>query len=215
MNAHKAVVLTLLVLGYCTLNVAAYRRELKEEVRRLRGAVRRWRRWKGELPWRLAWRKWRLRKAAIPSGGNSLDPIDEPLFAMVLKGYGDTAEPDAEERAVLAAAERLSDGAAELCRSGPRTATVTRRTGRRSLPRSKNAREASASASASAAGAGARAAGARTWTGSRRMAPGRRSCSPPRTSTTSQRIATRPTCARSARAATTPTTPLIARRHGR
>jgi hypothetical protein len=82
-------VVTVLVLAYGTAVAWCFRSELH----RLPAAIRRRR---GGLPWRLAWRRWRLRKAPVPADGAPLDEIDMGRWAMVLKGYGDKAELEAE-----------------------------------------------------------------------------------------------------------------------
>lgn len=86
-GARVAVVLVL-VLAYGTAVAWCFRSELH----RLPAAIRRRR---GGLPWRLAWKRWRLRKAPVRRDGAPLDEIDLGLWQMVLKGYGDQAGTEA------------------------------------------------------------------------------------------------------------------------
>jgi hypothetical protein len=83
---------------------------LRRELRRLPAAVRRWR---GGLPWRLAWKRHRLRKAPVPADGTPLDEIDAGRWAMVLKGHGDQAGTEAVTDAELEAEALMSDTEAD------------------------------------------------------------------------------------------------------
>jgi hypothetical protein len=100
-GARVAVVLVL-VLAYGTAVAWCFRSELH----RFLAAARRRRR---GLPWRLAWRKWRLRKAPVPRDGGALDLIDEGRWAMVLRGYGDKAGTAAVTDAELEAEALMGD----------------------------------------------------------------------------------------------------------
>lgn len=84
MSAPGDVAMAVACCAYAGAVAWTFRRELS----RLPGSVRRWRR---GLPWRLAWRRHRLRKAPVPADGEPLDLADMGRWAMVLRGYGDQA----------------------------------------------------------------------------------------------------------------------------
>lgn len=102
MSASGVIAVTVVCVAYAVAVAWAFRRRL----RRLPAAVRRF---KGGLPWRLAWRRWRLRKAPVPRDGGALDLIDEGRWAMVLRGYGDKAGTEAVTDAELEAEALMSD----------------------------------------------------------------------------------------------------------
>lgn len=61
------------------------------------------------LPWRLAWRRWRLRNQPVPRDGRPLDAHDAALFAEALISFRDTAGTEEVAEDELIAEALMSD----------------------------------------------------------------------------------------------------------